>query len=227
MINICEHCGREFAGKSHKPGKMRKYCGVECYKEARGCKTYSTAVCLNCGKPFRESRDRPNTFCSSKCSGKYYGRIKTIETAERKDVNPKHIERLKELRKEIKEIQYIIDHERRCTECGKWFMPAGTGRRLYCSEECARKADNRRHDKRLYKNGKADMTITLTKLYMRDGGVCQICGKHIDFDRDSNSDDYPSIDHIKPLSKGGLHVWDNVQLACRRCNALKGDKWDG
>lgn len=226
MINICECCGREFTGKSHKPGKMRKYCGVECYKESRGCKTYSTAVCLNCGKPFRESRDRPNTFCSSKCSGKYYGRIRTIETAERKDVNPKHIERLKELQKEIKEIQYIIDHERRCAECGKWFMPSGTRRRLYCSEECARKADNRRHDKRLRKNGKADMTITLTKLYMRDGGVCQICGKHIDFDRDSNSDDYPSIDHIKPLSRGGLHIWDNVQLACRRCNALKGDKWD-
>ena len=69
------------------------------------------------------------------------------------------------------------------------------------------------------------MTINLTRLYMRDKGVCQICGRDIDFDCDPNSDDYPSIDHIKPLAKGGLHQWDNVQLACRRCNSLKRDDY--
>lgn len=74
--------------------------------------------------------------------------------------------------------------------------------------------------------GAPDLSITLTKLYMRDQGVCQICGRHIDFDCDSNSDYYPSIDHIIPISKGGEHQWDNVQLACRVCNTLKGAKLD-
>ena len=35
---------------------------------------------------------------------------------------------------------------------------------------------------------------------------------------------YPSIDHVKPISKGGLHEWGNVQLAHFSCNSKKGDK---
>ena len=27
-----------------------------------------------------------------------------------------------------------------------------------------------------------------------------------------------------PKSKGGTHTWDNVRLAHRHCNAVKGDK---
>jgi 5-methylcytosine-specific restriction endonuclease McrA len=34
-------------------------------------------------------------------------------------------------------------------------------------------------------------------------------------------DKYPTIDHIAPISKGGTHTWDNVGLACKRCNSLK------
>jgi 5-methylcytosine-specific restriction endonuclease McrA len=34
-------------------------------------------------------------------------------------------------------------------------------------------------------------------------------------------DNYPTIDHITPISKGGTHTWDNVGLACKRCNTLK------
>ena len=35
---------------------------------------------------------------------------------------------------------------------------------------------------------------------------------------------YPTLDHIIPLSKGGSHTWDNVQLAHMGCNAGKCDK---
>ena len=34
---------------------------------------------------------------------------------------------------------------------------------------------------------------------------------------------YPSIDHIYPVSKGGMHAWNNVQLAHRKCNTYKSD----
>jgi len=30
------------------------------------------------------------------------------------------------------------------------------------------------------------------------------------------------IDHIIPLAKGGLSIYDNLQLLCRDCNSLKG-----
>lgn len=32
------------------------------------------------------------------------------------------------------------------------------------------------------------------------------------------------LDHIIPLSKGGVHAWHNVQLLCRSCNCSKTDK---
>lgn len=35
---------------------------------------------------------------------------------------------------------------------------------------------------------------------------------------------YPSIDHIIPVSHGGTHTWDNVELAHRYCNGVKSDK---
>lgn len=34
-----------------------------------------------------------------------------------------------------------------------------------------------------------------------------------------------TIDHIHPRSKGGKHRWNNVVSACRRCNAIKGDRF--
>ena len=33
-----------------------------------------------------------------------------------------------------------------------------------------------------------------------------------------------TADHIQPLADGGLSVWSNVQVLCRRCNSRKSDK---
>lgn len=57
--------------------------------------------------------------------------------------------------------------------------------------------------------------IPLVALYERDNRMCGICHKHV-------PRPHASIDHIIPLSKGGKHEWENVQLAHRRCNHLKG-----
>lgn len=72
-----------------------------------------------------------------------------------------------------------------------------------------------------------DESITLKSLYNRDGGICQICGKLTDWNNLKNGHigkTYPTLDHITPLSKGGTHTWDNVQLAHMGCNAGKCDK---
>jgi 5-methylcytosine-specific restriction endonuclease McrA len=49
-------------------------------------------------------------------------------------------------------------------------------------------------------------------VFARDRNTCQYCGK------ESRS---MTLDHIKPRSKGGKHVWDNVVSACKRCNHKK------
>ena len=32
------------------------------------------------------------------------------------------------------------------------------------------------------------------------------------------------VDHIVPVSRGGMHIYENYAAACRRCNAKKQDK---
>lgn len=50
------------------------------------------------------------------------------------------------------------------------------------------------------------------------GAICGICGKPITDMKDC------TIDHIRPLSKGGMSTIENCQLAHSRCNLLKGNK---
>lgn len=76
-----------------------------------------------------------------------------------------------------------------------------------------------------------DKDITLKKLYERDNGVCYICGKVCDWDDSEWKDgvfivgrNYPTIEHLKPLSKGGNHTWNNIKLACLSCNSKKGSR---
>ncbi len=62
-----------------------------------------------------------------------------------------------------------------------------------------------------------DDTITLAKVFRRDRGTCQICGKWV-------KPRYASLDHIVPISKGGTHVWSNIQLVHLVCNLRKGNR---
>lgn len=108
------------------------------------------------------------------------------------------------------------------------------GKRKYCSEGCRQKIANARNSDRrarLIKASMRDGDITLEGLYNKYDGVCYICGGKCDW-KDCEivngyfiaGNNYPSIDHYIPLSKGGLHSWENVKLACRRCNSIKRDK---
>lgn len=73
-----------------------------------------------------------------------------------------------------------------------------------------------------------DSSVTLQKLIKRKGLRCAICGEMCDPNDHSWSEYcgpmYPSIDHIIPMSKGGGHTWENVQVAHIICNSEKGDK---
>lgn len=93
-----------------------------------------------------------------------------------------------------------------------------------------RNASNRLREARAKANGKIDWTINLQGLIERDRYRCALCGELIDINDYSvrggafiAGDNYPSIDHIIPLSRGGAHSWKNVQLAHFRCNTLKGN----
>jgi 5-methylcytosine-specific restriction endonuclease McrA len=53
-------------------------------------------------------------------------------------------------------------------------------------------------------------------VFERDNGRCGICKQRVDPMSKWN------VDHIIPVSKGGAHSYDNVQLAHGKCNRRKG-----
>lgn len=116
---------------------------------------------------------------------------------------------------------------KRCKWCGKMFETSNKFR-CYCSNKCRKEKKNHykseKKDKR-YKRAKANgkyETISLQRLYIRDKGECYLCGKHLVLNEDYNRLDAPTIEHVIPICKGGTNTWDNVKLACRKCNDAKG-----
>lgn len=118
-----------------------------------------------------------------------------------------------------------------CDNCGELLI----GDKKYCNKKCRdRQHDHiksRRRINNAKNNGTIDKGITLDKLILRDNNTCYICGSLCDKEDYYYIDNYfvagdlyPSIDHIKPLAKGGTHTWENIKLAHKHCNSLKGDK---
>ena len=66
--------------------------------------------------------------------------------------------------------------------------------------------------------------FSATEIYERDGWVCKLCGEMVQRDAKWPEPLSPSLDHIVPLSKGGGHLRDNVQLAHLICNVRKGNR---
>ena len=69
--------------------------------------------------------------------------------------------------------------------------------------------------------GSTAESIDYPSIFIRDGWVCQICGKPVNPDEKYPSSVSPSIDHIVPLSRGGSHTFENVQLTHLKCNKQK------
>lgn len=125
-------------------------------------------------------------------------------------------------------------HYQKCNECGRWFF--NRLKKKTCSIKCENRRQNRQQEinrrRKVRENGRIDWDINIQRVIQRDGLTCHICGEQVDLDDFyTNNNDvfiagnkYPSIDHVKPVSKGGTHTWDNVKIAHRICNSVKSDK---
>lgn len=154
-------------------------------------------ACRICGKLFC-ARNKASAVCSLACK---------MEEARRKS-------RSWSARRSTRAL------DRKCVECGKQFRTLyGDKRRHLCSRQCTLKA-TRRMAKAKLKGAGQWKTIHWAVVFDRDKGICQLCGKHVGT--------YPvphplaaTIDHIVPLSRGGVHAYGNVQIAHFSCNVRK------
>ena len=78
-----------------------------------------------------------------------------------------------------------------------------------------RAADQRKRKARIM----ASSSVTADQIRARVeyfGGKCWMCGGIA-----------TTIDHVKPLAKGGLHLASNLRPACSQCNTRKHARWFG
>ncbi len=208
MNKKCEWCGKELLNtKSPK----RRFCNDSCRAKARvnrASKTGTNIVtCPTCGEEFKTYRDN-KTFCSSVCR----------RNRKSKERNLPRI------------VKLVL--EKQCDECGAGFQTTSKAQR-FCSYKCKTKNRakiNELQRRKYFING--DHSITLAKLTEKENNVCYLCGEQCDSTDCVVDDkgtvicgnDYPSVDHVIPLSKGGKHEWNNVRLAHRGCNIRKSNK---
>lgn len=65
--------------------------------------------------------------------------------------------------------------------------------------------------------------INRIAVFDRDGWKCQICGRPTPRSLiGTQKPRAPELDHRVPMSRGGGHIYANVQTACHACNAWKG-----
>lgn len=171
------------------------------------------------------------TISCDKCKIAYNHNEKVALKSKRKELKQLRKNLLKQAIKPkptLIEIQIL-----KCIECGSFF--GSKRKRSICSKSCTNRRDNRLKELRKRKlriNGRVDYSITLEKLIQKEKNVCYLCGGQCDLN-DFVIDDrgsfivglnYPSIEHVIPVSKGGTHTWDNVKLAHHYCNTIKSDK---
>lgn len=240
-IVICACCGAKFVAHDIR----RTYCSTRCkdvdYKRKRGQDSKLDANyrnCEICGRAF-ETRNYTKKTCSEQCSRELSARRskerekkrRRYSAGEYKMIVAANAKQRQDV-KRIEKIWFTASHtvQRECEECGTIFFCLDTETRKTCSAECARKYSNIRKDKRIPKEQRIDK-ISLKRLFNRDSGICYLCGCKCDWDdwKVAKSgykypgDKYPTIEHVVPVSKGGMDSWDNVRLACAKCNRTKSD----
>jgi hypothetical protein len=232
--SVClDHSTREDIFRQKFNFKFKGYEYISGYTHC-DCNVY--IKCLQCNNIFK---------ISAQSARKKYYKIECKECRhiamglKKADMELKKIEiKLKKIEiKKIKELSRIQSNtiEKLCMACCKPYKTT-RNKAKFCSVLCCNKYHNKKHDMlrntKLRYNGAIDNDIYLEKVIRKYNNICSICGKEVDLN-DCYHDiynnfivgrNYPSIDHVIPISKGGKHIWDNIQLAHMICNIKKSNK---
>ena len=229
MNRICIVCEKSFEAKTIRA----KYCSKVCSNHSRFQRTWDQIR--------KENKNLKKTILQLYDSGmndtqiaQEIGKSSTWVREVRKEIGlPRQKSKSQRERERLDEWRKGFLEERRiCKRCKAEFSPIRVNQ-LFCCPECEKKNNHQINDikrKRLEADRKVE-DISLNDVFIKYHGICYLCGGKCDIHavRVVNGiphplGDYPSREHIIPLSKGGLHTWDNIQLAHIRCNASKGVK---
>lgn len=231
----CAHCSARFVTTTALG--FTKYC-EQCRHKSGGLhpkfytKTYSLN-CSECGAGF-VSANKNQAYCSRECG--YKGRpvppprpeaiIKEVVVLRKWGNRAEPLRKAKSIAgKRLARIA-LLAMRITCRECGDLFCPA-IGRRVFCSQACNAKDDRRKNKlkRKAAMRGAVIEKVNPSIVFDRDGWQCRQCGCDTPpSDRGTCKSTAPELDHIYPISKGGLHSYANTQCLCRACNHAKADK---
>ena len=244
LIKHLAEIGFEYiGGYSNKDGKVKircRKCGAEFERTADFLKN-GNVICIECQKVATQKRKEEHRKIAEQ-----EAEARKIEREWYRLIHPPK-------NAYAEQHEAFLNRTGICEICGKpytvreFIESAGLKKACdsgVCSGECRRIKQNRsvrasrkrrgvrdNHRHRARKLGLAyDPSITLKKLVERNGLKCAICGEMCDWNDHTwskySGPMYPSIDHIIPMSKGGPHVWENVQVAHIICNSEKSNKFE-
>lgn len=203
-------------------GRNRQYCSAKCRDSAnrqrrvesgsyeaslaakrdeRSKKPLPVNVCIQCHATWSNKR-QSGKFCSSRCHNKHKDAHNPVRCSE--------------------------------ADCDRGVRAKGL-----CSMHWRRKAradgrelpdpwnDRRRatyHRRRAQKVTTAVEPIRPMDIYQRDMWICGLCSTPVNPDAVWPDSMSASLDHILPLSKGGSHTHENVQISHLVCNISKGNR---
>jgi len=243
----CINCGKEIVFFEGKRGPKPKYCSNYCrgryrylYPEKVGRAPAETKICPVCGASFK-SYSKKQIYCSVGCRGLSKRTLKgtTRECIICGDAfEPTHKEakccshRCQAVASNRKLVEKLAKTTQICQECDNEYTPLRANQ-VYCSKNCRDKAyvrknpdyaSAKRHRYRSRLAGAEHEEVVASEIYERDGWRCGICGKRVNKRLKYPDPLSPTLDHIIPLSLGGAHTKDNLQLAHYICNITKGNR---
>ena len=188
-------------------------------------KTYSPLRyrdCVTCGSLFVvPSKENNRRYCSDQCN------ICSVDGCQRK-IEGKGLCRLHHSQSCRDPVV--------CDECGTTFRPTHDRGARYCSFACHCQAKTKppEHHRAMNATRRAIRRARVREggyervdphdVYERDGWRCGICGKKVRKELRYPHPRSVSLDHIVPVSLGGLHNRSNVQCSHLDCNLRKSNR---
>lgn len=201
----CLICGIQI---EYKGGRYRKTCSPKCknkFDNKYVKKDKVKASCEFCFTEFETVMDHQR-FCSGDCR---------LKSAAKNNQNKSSV--------------YFYS----CSVCHTQFSRRlilrgiAVSNGVRCSS-CRKQLEKMRYRRKTIKRQKAiaHPKISVELIARRDNYICHLCDEPVDMDVPRTERLGATLDHIKPLSKGGLDTMENVALAHRICNIKKGNKYE-
>ena len=158
---------------------------------------YHGKPCIKCGNTLRYTRNKACVFCQHKISREWYianrEKCKNVARKWRRANLDRDAARCRKRRKE--------NPEKYRAYVRKWGL----------ANRDKRNAMDQRRQARMY--GNVTESYDFKAICDHYNNCCVKCG---------DSGIKLTIDHIKPVSKGGPDIAENIQPLCRKCNSSKG-----